>query len=67
MIFLIVIDEAHTEVTWQGFRQAFLGFAEVPSCLQNIFGRERPPPLMLEPNLLRQVQLHLLQISTLVT
>jgi len=64
MIFLIVIDEAHTAVTWQGFRQAF---AEVPSCVQNIFGRERPPPLMLEPNLLRQVQLHLLQISTLVT
>jgi ATP-dependent DNA helicase RecQ len=48
MIFLIVVDEAHTLVTWQGFRPAF---SEIPAVLKNIFGDERPTLLMMTATL----------------
>jgi superfamily II DNA helicase RecQ len=48
MIFLFVVDEAHTQVTWQGFRPAF---AEIPAVVRNIFGSQRPPLLMMTATL----------------
>jgi RecQ family ATP-dependent DNA helicase len=57
LIFLIVIDEVHTQVTWQGFRPAF---AEIPTVLQNVFDRQRPPLLMLTATLTNSQQAQLL-------
>ena len=56
MIFLIVIDEAHTQVTWQGFRPAF---AAIPAVLQNIFSDQRPTFLMMTATLTSDQQVQL--------
>jgi ATP-dependent DNA helicase RecQ len=58
MIFLIVVDEAHTQVTWQGFRPAF---SEIPAVLTNIFGDVRPTLLMMTATLPRAQQEQLSQ------
>jgi len=47
LISLFVIDEAHTCVTWQGFRPAF---ADIPGILQSIFD-QRPPLLLMTATL----------------
>ena len=48
LISLFVIDEAHTCVTWQGFRPSF---ADIPGILQSIFDQQRPPLLLMTATL----------------
>ena len=45
---LIVIDECHCKLSWQGFRDAF---TTLPSIIQSVFESKRPPLLLMTATL----------------
>ena len=45
---LIVIDECHCQISWQGFRDAF---ASLPQTIQSVFESSRPPLLLMTATL----------------
>ncbi len=45
---LIVIDECHCQISWQGFRDAF---ATLPQTIQSVFESSRPPLLLMTATL----------------